>query len=234
MHRLLFLSSVIAVVFVASSTATAPPQLPVSDLLTAAGHVTLLHSGVTYGASQFPLQLRVTPPDGSWSGAQWKTARLIGGRGGPPIFGWAAVAQGPRLSPPKGLIVIMTAEARTPSLAATVAGLRSRGHGASYEASSPTRVAGFSGVQFDGRLVGTKHLFVPFSPPSNAGGAYPGIRDAFQIGGEVGGSVFRVIVLNVRGKTVVVYLENAALPADQFPTFLVAANQVLRSLRFTG
>jgi len=41
-----------------------------------------------------------------------------------------------------------------------------------------------------------------------------------------------VIVLNVRGKTVVIYIENVALPANQFPAFLTKANRILGSLRF--
>jgi hypothetical protein len=36
------------------------------------------------------------------------------------------------------------------------------------------------------------------------------------------------------GKTVVVYLVNAGLAADKFPTFLAKADQILKSLRFPG
>jgi hypothetical protein len=46
------------------------------------------------------------------------------------------------------------------------------------------------------------------------------------------GEVFRIIALNVRGKTVVVNIENANLPADQFPDFLVAADTLLKTLKF--
>lgn len=47
----------------------------------------------------------------------------------------------------------MTAYARTPSVAATVTGLRTRGHGATYEPASPVKVAGLPGVQFDGQRI---------------------------------------------------------------------------------
>ena len=48
------------------------------------------------------------------------------------------------------------------------------------------------------------------------------------------GDVFRVIVLDVRGKTVVVFVENAALPEERFPAFLEQATRLLESLRFPG
>jgi len=36
----------------------------------------------------------------------------------------------------------------------------------------------------------------------------------------------------VRGKTVIVYIENVALPQERFPAFLAKAQQILGSLRF--
>jgi hypothetical protein len=236
------LASVVAVALAATAaSAASPPQLPVADLQTPTGHASTLRAGVTYEAtSEFPIALRVTPPDGSWSGAQWTTGRLptdqaerLGkhDHGGPPFYGWVALQQGSPKLAPKGIVVITTAYARTPSVAATVSGLRTRGHGATYQAMSSVRVGGFSGIQFDGRVV-TKHVFVPFSPPSNAGGAYPGKLDAYQVSHDQSGGAFRVIVLNVRGKTVVVFLDSAALPADRFPAFLTKASRLLGSLRF--
>jgi hypothetical protein len=59
---------------VAPASATAkPPDLSVSYLFSGPGHMTKLRASVAYQASQLPLALRLTPPDGSWSGAQWKT-----------------------------------------------------------------------------------------------------------------------------------------------------------------
>ena len=173
------------------------PEVPVSQLLTSAGKLTRLHAGVTYGASSLPIAVRLTPPDGSWGGAQWKSGRLpaeqaerlhIRDEGGPPHFGWLAVGHGGTTSDalPRGVIVIMTAYARTPSVAATVDGLRTRGHGATYEPNVPVTIAGFSGIQFDGqRLPTARHLFVPFSPRSHAGGYFPSARDAFEVFGPV-------------------------------------------------
>ena len=235
MHRLPLLMIVAGAVWVEAATGTnTASQLPVANLQTPNGFPSRLIAGATYQAtSQFPIALRVTPPDGSWSGAQWKTARLTGDRGGPPFFGWAAFQQGSPKLAPKGIVVIMTAYAGTPSVAATVSGLRTRGHGATYQATSTVKVGGFSGIQFDGQVV-TKHIFVPFSPPSSGGGAYPGKLDAYEVAHNQAGGTFRVIVVNVRGKTVVVYLDSAALSSDQFPAFLTKATDILKSLRFPG
>ena len=114
----------------------------------------------------------------------------------------------------------------TPSVAAMVAGLRTRGRGATYEATSPVKLGGYSGLQFDGKIVGKEHVFIPFSPKSTVAKWYP---DSY---GMQQGEVFRIIALNVRGKTVVVYIENAELPADQFPDFLAAADTLLETLKF--
>ena len=67
----------------------------------------------------------------------------------------------------------MTAYARTPSLAAIVTGLRTRGVGATYEATSPVKLAGFSGTQFDGTVIAARHTFVPFSPRSHGAKYFP-------------------------------------------------------------
>jgi len=234
MRRLPLLMSIVASISVGSALASSPQQLPAANLQAPAGYASMLSPGVTYEAtSLFPIALRATPPDGSWSGAQWKTARLTGGRGGAPFYGWVAFQQGSPKLRPRGIVVVMTAYASTPSVAATVAGLRTRGHGATYQANATVKVGGFSGIQFDGQVV-TKHIFVPFSPPSNGGGAYPGKSDAYEVAHNQAGGAFRVIVLNVRGKTVVVYLDSAALPTDQFPSFLSKADQILKTLSFPG
>ncbi|HEX9549415.1 MAG TPA: hypothetical protein VF942_18885 [Acidimicrobiales bacterium] len=214
------LSSVAASV---AATTSKLPELPVSDLLTPAGKLTGLHSGVTYQASEFPVALRMTAPDASWSGAQWKSQSDRYG-GGPPFYGWASVGQG-SFGLPRGLLLIMTAYARTPSVASTVAGLRTRGVGATYQATSPVKLAGFSGLEFDGQVVATRHTFVPFSPRSHGAKYFP---DAYFMNQ---GEAFRIIVLNVRGKTVVVFLDSV-LSADQFPAFLIKADRILKSLRF--
>ena len=89
----------------------------------------------------------------------------------------------------------------------------------------------YSGEQFDGRITGAKnadhigHYFIPFSAKSHAAKYYP---DEYGVYGDA----FRVIVVNVRGHTVVIYIDSARLPADQFTTFLDQAALILASLRF--
>lgn len=213
-----------------SATATTPTsrEIPKSYLLSGlpppasrvVGTLTPLRAGVTYRASAFPLALRLTPPDGSWGGAQWKSERLGFRGGGRPYFGWVAVGK------TRGMIVIETAYARTPSLASVVANLRTRGHGATLEQTSPAKLAGFSGIQFDGEVVGRNHVFVPFSPPPANH-----FQDAYFLDQ---GETFRVIVLNVRGKVVVVFVESGELSPEQFPAFLTQADRILAKVRFTG
>jgi hypothetical protein len=230
----------------AAAAAAAPPDLSVSDLFTSGGHMTKLAAGVTYQASEFPLALRFTTPDGSWAGAQWKAnlfspeeieqRRLTCSKSPavcrPPYYGWAAFGQG-GTSPavgPRGVVVIMTGYDRTPSIAATVENLRTRGHGASYEPTAPVKVAGFTGIQFVGQLVGPSHQFIPFSPPTHKA---TGFADAIEVEGA--GHGFRFIVLNVGGKTVVVAIAQFSwMSADQYAAFLPKADRILESLRFPG
>jgi hypothetical protein len=235
MKRLLLAGITTAVCFVASVAAAAttakPADLPQSYLFTPAGKVTPLRAGATYEAREFPLPIRLTPPGPGWSGTQWKSGDQYFRGGGPPNFGWVHLARGSARAIPRGLISIMTAYARTPSVAATVNVLRTRGRGATYEDTSPVTLAGFRGIQFDGQIVGGKnrdhtgHVFIPFSARSHAAKYYP---DEYPVYGDV----FRVIVLDVRSTTVVVFIENVVLPAEQFPGFLTKAEQILGSLRF--
>ena len=227
----------------ARAAGSAPPELLVSDLFTGPGHLARLEAGVTYQASVPPITIRVTPPDGSWSGAQWKannfspeeierrhlTCSTSPAVCKPPYYGWAAVGQVVRSGnvPPRGLILVLTSFQRTPSVAATVESLRTRGQGATYGETTPVELAGFSGLQFDGQVVGPKHLFIPFSPRTNKATGY---ADAIEMDGA--GHAFRFIVLDVRGKTVVVQISSIVLPLDRFPSFLAHAQRVLATLRF--
>ena len=230
MNRFL-LTALIAGILAASAAGSTPPDLKQSYLFTHAGHVSPLHTGTTYQASLFPIPLRVKVPTPGWSGAQWKSGSDYFRGGGPPNYGWVHFARGSTTGIPQGLISIMTAYTRTPSVAHTVNVLRTRGRGAAYDPTSPVAVAGFTGIQFDGRITGAKnvdhngHFFIPFSGVSHAAGYFP---DEYPVYGDV----FRVLVLDVHGKTVVVYIENVALPPQQFPAFLTKAEQILRSIRF--
>lgn len=177
----------------------------------------------TYAASIFPIALRITVPAG-WRGGQGQSKQLAKPSSS---FGWVVLSQG-TAARARGAITIVTAYGRTPSVAAVVAGLRSRGRGATYGPTTSVKIADFSGRQFDGNIAGQAHVFVPFSPRLRTAAFYP---DAFAYDQ---GEAFRILALDLRGKTVVVFLESAALPAEQFPSFLASAHKILGSLRFPG
>jgi hypothetical protein len=184
---------------------------------------------VTYEAKRsFPIVLRLTPPEGSWSGAQWKTSAVGMHSKKPPFFGLVGAVQTPATpgAVPLGAITIVTPYTRTRSATATANYLRTRGHGATYEPTSHITLAGFSGIQIDGAITGNKHVFIPFTTQSSHARYY---GDAFTL---EKGAVFRIIVLQVRTKTVVVFIDPVALPPDQFPAFLAKADNILKSLKF--
>ena len=183
-------------------------------------------AGATYQASLFPLALRVTVPSGTWRGAQGRSEKNGPNSVQPPAFGWIELYRPAPGDQASGYLAMIAAYGRTPSVAATVAGLRTRGHGATFQANTPVKFGGFSGIQFDGVITGPNHHFVPFTPRSSAARFYPDIY-TFE-----GTEAFQIVVLNVRGKTVVVLIDSGALPADQFPAFLPKADQILKSLRF--
>jgi hypothetical protein len=206
-----------------------PVEMPMSFLNSPAGRLTKLKAGVTYQASSFPIALRVTTADRNWAGAQWQSSAH-----GKPAYGWAAVGQGPVTKPPRGLVEILTPLGPTPSVAATIARLRTGGShepeskigGITFQEPSPVKIAGYSGRHFDGEVWGKwGHGFIPFSPSTHGGSPSDYLRlDK--------GEAFRLIVLNVRGRTVVLFLESAVLPAEQFPVFLASANRLLKTLKF--
>jgi hypothetical protein len=197
------------------------PELAVSNLNTPAGGLATLRDRVTYQASSFPLTLRITAPNATWSGAQWRTTSR-----GKPVFGWVGFGQGPLTAPPHGVIQIVTAYGSTPSVAATVGRLHIGGSGVTYQPTTAVKIAGFSGRRFDGVVFGRfGHVFVPFS--AKTGGASP--PDSYRLDA---GEVFRIFVLDVKGKTVVLFLDNVTLPAERFPVFIASANRLLASLKF--
>jgi hypothetical protein len=119
-----------------------------------------------------------------------------------------------------------TSAKRTPSVAAVVAGLRSRGHGATYGPVSSVTVAGFTARQFDGTAGANGHIVIPFSAPTHAAAFF---ADALYVDP---GEAFRFDVVDIRGKTVVVFVDSAGLPAERFTDFLIRAERILGSLRF--
>ncbi len=220
---------VCSVVAVTAAAAGTPRELFRNDFLAQSGHVANLVAGATYKASDFPLPIRVTIPEGRWGGAQWKYDSSYQRKKTTiaPFYGWVTFEQR-ETSPAQGIITMMTPYGPTPSVSAVVAGLRTRGHGASYGATSPVKLGGYSGLQFDGKIFGKEHVFIPFSPKSTVAKWYP---DNYGMGQ---GEAFRIVVLAVHGKTVVVYIENLELPADQFPAFLPRADKLLNTLKFVA
>jgi len=228
---------------VAASAAPRVQDLPDSFILSPAGVLTRLHAGTTYRASRFPLGIRVTPPDGSWTGAQWKantyhpdeiarrhlTCSTNPGVCKPPYYGWVAIGKGGAAPAraPRALILVMTGFGRTLSPTATMHNLQTRGRGATYQPVADVEVAGYHGLRLDGVLTGPRHVFVPFSPPSHKARA---IADAIEISGA--GHAFRIEALNVRGKTVVVFVGSLVMSADEFTAFLPQSDRLLGSLRF--
>jgi hypothetical protein len=227
------LSSLVAVACVtaAGAMSSGVVPLPTSNLpLPEGGKASPLRAGVTYEAKRaFLMVLRLTPPDGSWSGAQWKTSARGRNSKKPPFFGWVGAVQTPETpgTLPHGAIELVTSYTRTRSAIATVTQLRTPGHGAAtYGAISHVSIAGFSGLQFDGTVTGRLHVFIPFSPHSRKARFY---GDGFELGK---GAIFRIIVLQVRTKTVVVFIDPVDLPQGQFPAFLAKADSILQSLEF--
>lgn len=223
-----------------AAASSALPDISQSYLFSPAGKLTPLRAGVTYRATQFPLPLRVTPPDGRWAGAQWKQNRFPPDEiklrhltcstnpavCAPPYFGWVTFGNSPPTAPPQFIVLLLAGYSRTPSVAATVENLRTRGHGATYGPTAPVTLAGFAGVQFEGQIVGSRHVFVPFSPRTNKATGFP---DAIEIDGV---HPCRFDVLDVRGKTVVIFVGSLVLSPEQFASFLPRADQLLGRIRF--
>jgi len=120
----------------------------------------------------------------------------------------------------------MTSYGRTPSVAAVAALILSRRRGVTYELPAATKLAGLVGRELDGRVDGARHTFYAFTKPGAAAGAHADGVDMAQ------GALFRVLVLDAHGKTVVVYIGSGSLPASEFPAFLTSATPVLAALRF--
>lgn len=225
-YVLLGLSALVMPAASVSARAAKPLELPTLTSLKSRAPTQVpaprLKAHAVYQASVFPLALRVTVPAGAWSGAQGRTLDRGNSETEKGPYGWVEFMH------PLGAISIITAYGRTPSVAAIVAGLRTRGTGATYEPVSPAQLAGYSGMQLDGKVVGPSHHFVPFTPPSGKARYVP---DSYELNQ---GDVFHIVVVGVRGKTAVVYLTSSGAAADRFPAFLAKAAELLGSLRFPG
>jgi hypothetical protein len=215
------IATLLAILSVAATPAAAADPLQLPKLPDNDGNAPALKAGATYGASLFPVALHVTIPDGTWLGGQGELNFPKRGH-----FGWFELLQRPNAGP-RGAMSVIASYDPTASVAATVARLR-MGTGATFKPPSPVRIAGFSGRRFDGEVVAAHHTFIPFSPPSHDARFYP---DAYRFDH---GEVFRMVVLDVKGATVVFLIENVALPTDEFPAFLTSVDRVLGSLRFSS
>jgi hypothetical protein len=90
-------------------------------------------------------------------------------------------------------------------------------------------LAGFPGAELDGRVSGSSsQIFVPFSAERD-GRTPPDMHVVDR------GESFRIVVLDVRGKRVVLFLESVKLGPNEFQAFLSKANRLLdESLAFPG
>jgi hypothetical protein len=219
MLRRALVSIIAAALFATTAAAAGPMELPTLASDDVAPKP--IGANTTYAASSFPLALRITPPDGTWLAGQGKTVTLKRGS-----FAWAEFMHAPP-TVPLGAISMITSLGASPPVATAVSQLRA-GAGVTYGPVTPVRLAGFGGEKFDATIGSKHHLFVPLSPPSHAAVYHP---DAYLFDA---GEVLRIVVLDVRGKTVVFVLENAGLPSDQFPSFLDEAQRLLDTLRFPG
>jgi hypothetical protein len=239
--RLLTLAVIAVVVSVTAGAAAMAASAP-ADLVNnhESGDGKPLVSGVTYGATLFPLKIRFTATDQLWEGAQFvRTAGLHEGqqrKGGKFAFitllhKYGHNAQGKVSNWGRGTIVLEAGVAPGDSVQATMTRLRARLSDFQRQSGvSKVSVAGFSGLSYDGRLRdgnGSTHRFVPFSSSDGS----QATTDSRKIETNYGkGEAFRIMVLDIRGKPVVVYLEGETAPPDKFPAFLAFANRLLRTL----
>jgi hypothetical protein len=203
-----------------------------------------LRPGVTYQASTFPVAVRVRPPDARWGGAQFQSGRFRFIQlnhlrtGSVPVHG-------------VGYITLEAGTGQTGSVAQTLARLRATPH-INEGASTPTKVAGFSGKAFDATIVGSDSppackyqqcpkgvSLVPFTTNLHCIFCNKTMHgEARDVKVALKDQLFRIIVISVRGKTVVIYVESTYhaqpkyLPKETFPTFLPYAQQMLVALRF--
>ncbi|HXH96049.1 MAG TPA: hypothetical protein VNH40_02470, partial [Gaiellaceae bacterium] len=197
-----------------------------------------LQQGRTYTASRFAIRVRVQSPDALWGGGQIESGSYrfiqvnhLHATGTAPLTG-------------VGYITIESATVSTPSAAEAIKRLHATPH---IQAGpiTPTRIAGFRGQAFDATITAEDRpgagglALVPFTTDRHCGycaKTLHGETKDVKVGKP--GQRFRIIALNVRGKTVIVYLESIYAdqkkfpPAKLFPTFLPYAQKMLANLSF--
>ena len=194
-----------------------------------------LTRGVTYAASTFALPVRFRPPDGRWIGVQQQSRQFrfvqLGHlhTGNVPVHG-------------RGTITLEASTDATPSVAKTIRRLHATPN-MRVSAIKPVRIAGFSGLAFNGTITGTDPgnrgiSLTPFTTPHHCGYCevtlnHEGLDNRFAGKGQL----LRIMAIDVRGKTVVVFLESdfpqPGFPAEKtFPTFVPYAEKLLATLQF--
>jgi hypothetical protein len=197
-----------------------------------------LRQGRTYTASRFAVRVRIQPPDALWDGGQLESGSYrfiqlnhLHATGTAPLTG-------------VGYITIESATASTPSVAEAIKRLHATPH---IQAGpiTPARIAGFRGQEFDATITAIDRpgagglALVPFTTDRYCGyctKTLHGETKDVKVGKP--GQRFRIIALDVRGKTVIVYLESIYAdqkrfpPAKLFPTFLPYAQKMLANVSF--
>jgi hypothetical protein len=195
-----------------------------------------MSSGKPYTARTFPLSVTVRAPDALWGGVQLQSGkfRFIQFHhqkvGKVPLHGW-------------GFVTLETSTGPTPSVAATAQKL----HSTPLLEAGPLKaihVAGFSGKAFDATVSGVDPgnrgiSLTPFTTPLHCGFCEDTLHGETLDNKFAGdGQLFRIMVIGVRGKSVVVYLESSFSdsttrkhpPTETFPTFLPFAQKLLATL----
>jgi hypothetical protein len=203
------------------------------------GNTKPLRRGVVYQASAFPIALRVRPPVTRWEGVQFESGRFRFVQ-----LQHLYTATGPLRG--LGFITIEAAKGSTPSAARTIARLHATPH---IKAGPITaaHVAGLAGKQFDAKIVGSDRpsppgiSLAPFTKNLHCGFCTKTMHgETLDVKFAGKDQLFRIIVIAVRSKTVVIYLESnfadqpKSPPSKTFPTFLPYAKHMLATLAFPG
>jgi len=202
---------------------------------------TSLALGKVYTANKFPVAVKIHTPGPQWEGGQLETGKYR--------FIQLVHLHVPGTAPSTGFgyITLESGTTATPSVSKTVANVRATPH----LKTSPTKaitVAGRHASMFkatvtanDGPDTGGTSI-TPFTVNHHCGfctGTTHGEIKGLKVGAA--GQLFRIIVLQVHGRTVVIYVESTYAsshakkhpPTQTFPTFLPYAQKMLAHISFS-
>ena len=200
-----------------------------------------LAAGTAYQASMFPVKIACRSPDAFWGGSQAERGRYrfidlhhVRDRRATSVPGWGV-----------GDMFLESSIGETPSVAAVAKTLQATRR-ISAGPLRAIRLGGHPGLGFDATITGHKpgETGVPFIPFS--GNPSPGFDDHLFV---PLGTIVRVAVIGVRGKTVAVFMEGANVsvaadcggcakrlrtktPHQYFAEFIGEANRLLSTLSF--